>query len=77
MRRLAGELAELHDQLRATGEVPNEKISLLLREWARGGLPAVRELAKKGLAPAISVAIFARMAERDDRSPQRAADDAA
>jgi len=59
-RAVLGKIANKYEDLRGAGiGLPNEKLMNVLRTWADKGLPAVREMVKKGLAPAVVLSILA------------------
>ena len=62
MRELAGKMADLYEGMPGK----NERLQQTLRAWQSGGLEAVRELVKKGLAPA---AVLSLLAARNARRP--------
>jgi hypothetical protein len=65
-REMAGKLAELDDAVAKTGNYTvNEKLQVLRRGFAEGGLARVRELAAKGLVPAAFVGYLGLNASPD------------
>ena len=65
-RKIAGDMADLYQRLEAEGMLKgNQKLNTALRAWQEGGLDAVRELVKKGLAPAAVLGVLSRMSEEE------------
>jgi hypothetical protein len=66
-RQIAGDMADLYQRLEGEGKLKgNHKLNNALRAWQEGGLDAVRELVKKGLAPAALLGVLA--ASEDEQS---------
>lgn len=65
-RELMGDLAGMYERMRVEGGMPNEQIVTVLNAWKTGGLAAVRELVRNGLAPAIAIGVVSQMAPRAD-----------
>lgn len=58
-RQVMGQIADKYDELKAAGlAMPNEKLVAVLKVWAKDGIEGVREMVKKGLAPAAVLAVF-------------------
>lgn len=58
-RAILGKVADKYEALRSAGiGLPNEKLIDVLRTWADKGLPGVREMVRKGLAPAAVLGIL-------------------
>ena len=54
-----GDLADTCTRLEAEGKLqPNQKLMTVLSAWKSGGIDAVRELVKKGLAPAVVLGVL-------------------
>ncbi len=53
-------MADLYQRLEGEGKLKgNHKLNNALRAWQEGGLDAVRDLVKKGLAPAALLGVLA------------------
>jgi hypothetical protein len=58
-RQIMGQVADKYDELKAAGlAMPNEKLVAVLKTWATDGIEGVREMVKRGLAPAAVLAVF-------------------
>jgi hypothetical protein len=68
MRAVVGRVADAYDRL--SGMLPRQQLVTVLRAWEARGLDAVRELVKKGAAPAIVIGVLGGMEE----SPPAAGD---
>ncbi len=54
------DLADTYSRLEAEGKLlPDQKLQLALKTWREKDLAGLRELVKKGLAPAAVLAVFA------------------
>ena len=70
-RELMGRFADKYEGLRAAGMQPNDKLIRVLKAWRDEGLPGVRKLVQKGLAPAAAVAVFAGEQPAEQAAPAR------
>jgi hypothetical protein len=59
MRELMGNLGRMYERLGKRATV-NKKLVATMNAWAKGGVPAVREMVKKGLAPAAAIGILSQ-----------------
>jgi hypothetical protein len=58
-REVLGAIAQKYDELQAAGlAMPNQKLKAVLKVWAKDGVEGVRDMVKKGLAPAAVLAVF-------------------
>ncbi|RLC97843.1 MAG: hypothetical protein DRI46_12295, partial [Chloroflexi bacterium] len=69
-RRLAGEMADLYDQLREVGGMDNAALTQVLRAWQEDGLPAVRRMVQQGLAPAAVLSVLGMYGGSAEQSEQ-------
>ena len=68
-RKIMGDLHSLYQRLAKQGKLqPNQKLMNALSAWKSGGIGALRELERKGLAPAAVLAIFAGAGEQPSPS---------
>jgi hypothetical protein len=59
MRELLGNLGRMYERLGKRATV-NKKLVATMNAWAKGGVPAVREMIEKGLAPAAAIGILSQ-----------------
>ena len=58
-RQIMGQVADKYDELKAAGlAMPNERLVAVLKTWATDGIEGVRDMVKRGLAPAAGLAVF-------------------
>lgn len=73
-RELMGDIAGMYKRLEAEGKLtPNQKLVDVLDAWATSGLQGVRQLVKKGLAPAVVLSILGGRSQQSPLSADQGA----
>lgn len=64
VRNIAGKLVDLYSRMK--DKIPNEKLVSVLSAWHNGGIPAVEDMVRRGLAPAIALSIISENYDSQD-----------